>query len=89
MTRTEVLSKAKQCICVERESSYGNAADNFAVIAWLWSAYKGVPFDPVDVPIMMTLLKIGRISTGKNKDDNYVDAIGYVALAAEISDSKE
>lgn len=33
----------------------------------------------------MALLKIGRITTGNAKEDNYVDACGYMACAAEIA----
>ena len=33
---------------------------------------------------MMTLFKIARITTGKHKDDNFVDLAGYAASAAEL-----
>lgn len=40
---------------------------------------------PADVCVMMALLKIARIQTGRYKADSYVDACGYLALAGEIS----
>lgn len=38
-----------------------------------------------DQAIEMALMKIGRIATGKLKDDNYDDLIGYTTLAKEVS----
>ena len=40
---------------------------------------------PEDALVMMALVKIGRMSTGQVKDDTYVDAAGYIALAGEIA----
>lgn len=34
--------------------------------------------------VMMALLKIARIKTGKHKDDNFVDLAGYAACACEM-----
>ena len=39
---------------------------------------------PEDVAVMMALLKIARIKTGKFKEDRFVDACGYLACAAEL-----
>lgn len=85
MTRAEILSTAKKMICGERPGEYGVPENNFQCIAALWSAYKGVPFSPLDVAMMMTLLKVGRIRTGTAKEDSFVDAAGYVACGGEIA----
>jgi hypothetical protein len=63
----------------QREKEYGAVENNFACIAELWSAYKGVDFAPLDVAMMMTLLKLGRIKTGTAKNDSFIDAAGYIA----------
>ena len=60
--------------------------DNFAIIAGLWSEYLGdVMLEAEDVAIMMILLKIARMQTGKFKPDNYIDIAGYAACAAEVA----
>ena len=72
-------------MCGQREQDYGSPEDNFAKIAKFWSAYKGVEFSPLDVSMMMALLKVARISTGTGTEDSFVDLAGYVACGAEIA----
>lgn len=84
-TRAEILDAAKAIVTGDREKQYGSPEDNFDVIARLWSAYAGREFAPVDVAMMMTLLKVARIMTGTFKGDSYIDACGYLACAAEIA----
>lgn len=84
-TRAEILDAAKAIVTGEREKQYGSPEDNFDVIARLWSTYAGHSFTPVDVAMMMTLLKVARIKTGHYKADSYIDACGYLACAAEIA----
>ena len=83
MTRAEILSKAKETVCTDRNSQYGEPEDNFSLIAEYWSVYTGNKMQAKDVAIMMCLLKIARMRGG-NKDDNYIDGIGYLACGAEI-----
>ena len=56
----------------------------------LWSVYlcaRGMehPLSAADVGAMMALFKLGRIATGGNKADNFIDLAGYAACAGEIS----
>lgn len=88
MTRKETLNQAEQAVCGDRQQSYGSPEDNFKLIANLWGLYTGYALDAQDVAVMMILLKIARISTGTNKDDNWVDIAGYAACGAEVN-SKE
>ena len=84
-TREKVLDRAKACVCGGRQEDYGTPGDNFGLIARLWNTYLGDCLtDAHDVAIMMALLKIARIKTGRGKMDNYVDLAGYAACAAEI-----
>lgn len=85
MTRTEVLETANKMVTGQREKEYGAVENNFACIAELWSAYKDVDITPLDVAMMMTLLKLGRIKTGTAKNDSFVDAAGYIACGGEIA----
>lgn len=84
MTREQILEAAKKCVCGDREEDYGSPEQNFQTIAALWTAYKHVTFDPVDVAMMLALLKIGRVSSGRVKDDNAIDLAGYAACAGEL-----
>lgn len=84
MTRSDILDKAKDCVCRQREQEYGTPEDNFSMIAAFWSIYKGVTFSADDVAVMMALLKIGRIKTGTATDDCFIDLAGYAACGGEI-----
>lgn len=88
MKRKEILDRAEKCVCRNREQEYGSPEDNFQCIANLWGAYKGVEFSPLDVSMMMALLKIARIKTGTATDDSFVDLAGYAACGGEIAESK-
>lgn len=85
MTRAEILDKAKECVCGQREQDYGKPEDNFATIAALWGAYKDTEFSAEDVSVMMALMKIARIKTGTSTDDCFVDLAGYAACGGEIA----
>lgn len=37
VTRADILDKAKQCVCQDRDNQYGSPEDNFRIIAALWS----------------------------------------------------
>ena len=93
MTRSEILDKAKQCVCGQREQDYGSPESNFQIIANLWNDYLGfVDHDyditPTDVAMMMALLKIARIKNGGGTGDSFVDLAGYAACGGELrSDS--
>lgn len=85
MKRKETLEKAIACVCGQREQDYGSPEDNFRIIAQLWTAYTGYPFDSKDVAMMMALLKIARIASGTATEDSFVDLAGYAACGAEIA----
>lgn len=91
MTRKEILETAAACVCGQREEDYGSPENNFKTIALLWGIYlqaahpgSYIPIlSPKDVAIMMALLKIARIASGKSAD-SFVDLAGYAACAGEI-----
>lgn len=87
--RAEILHEAEKCICGQREQDYGSPEDNFATIADFWSDYKHITFTPVDVAMMMCLLKIARIRNGGGTGDSFVDLAGYAACAGEIHDKQQ
>ena len=85
MTRAEILDEAKKCVTGHREEDYGKVEDNFGLIADLWSEYLGMGVAPVDVAMMMCMLKIARIRNGGGSGDSFVDLAGYAACAGELS----
>lgn len=96
MNRKEILEKATECVCGQREQDYGRPEDNFKTIGLLWGIYlkaahpdrtKEFPLNcitPKDVAIMMSLLKTARIAIG-GSEDSFVDLAGYAACAGEIA----
>lgn len=89
MTREEILNKAKQCVCGQREQDYGTPESNFQLIADLWQVYLGADISPTDVAMMMALLKIARIKNGGGTGDSFVDLAGYAACGGEINSCKQ
>lgn len=88
-TRAMILRKAEKCVCGQREEDYGTPEDNFYKISKLWNAYLGDNVtDEHDVAMMMAMLKIARIRTGRSTEDSYIDAAGYIALGGEIAANK-
>lgn len=88
MLKGECLLKAHKTINEDRQDQYGNPEDNFNLIAEFWNIYLDGKYPNVfplmigqDVAMMMSLLKVARIATGKYHPDNYVDIYGYAALA--------
>lgn len=88
--RGRVLLDALKVINGERQNSYGNPEDNFAIIAEMWSTYLAGRYNAEfylkaqDVALMMTLLKVARVSTGTASKDSFIDAAGYIGLAADM-----
>ena len=80
------MMQADKCVNGQREQDYGTPEQNFQIIADLWSAYKGVSFSPVDVAMMMSLLKIARIKSGGGTGDSFVDLAGYAACGGELAE---
>lgn len=86
MNRPEILDTAKKCVCGQREQDYGSPENNFERIAALWNAYLGAQtVDAVDVAMLLALLKVARIKTGRGTEDSFVDLAGYAACAGEIA----
>lgn len=91
-SRSDILDRAKKCVCGQREQDYGTPESNFQLIADLWNDYlkkerlgrsKAV-VDAVDVSMMMALMKIARIRNGGGSGDSFVDLAGYAACGGEI-----
>lgn len=84
MIREQILETAIKTVCQDRQDRYGAVENNFQMIADFWSTYLNVSVTAVDVAMMMGMLKIARIRTGKFTQDNFVDLAGYAACGAEV-----
>ena len=87
--RTQIINEAAVLINGDREHEYGTPADNFQRVADLWYAFDDSKIEPWQVCIKLALLKIGRLGGPKPSRDSFVDAVGYIALAAELSMQSE
>jgi len=89
MTRSEILSRAAELTCKEREAEYGSPENSFKLIAKFWTEYLAWEIDAQDVAAMMILLKVARQITGNGKLDNWVDIAGYAACGGEMEEEME
>ena len=87
--REECLRAACEIVNGARNQTYGDVEDNFQKIANLWSCYLGFGVGPIDVAMMMVLLKVARVSTGTTHLDNFVDVAGYAACAYEMGNDRD
>jgi Domain of unknown function (DUF6378) len=85
MQATDICRRAIDLIAGDRAGQNGDALAVHTNIAVLWSAFLGIPIAARDVALMMVLLKVARSKTGAFNIDDYVDAAGYAAIAAEVA----
>jgi hypothetical protein len=85
MNAAEIARHAADLVSGDRNASHGEAHVNFENIRALWSAYLDRELTAVDVALMMVLLKVARTKAGRHNPDDYVDAVGYAALAGELA----
>ena len=83
--RTALLKEANELINGDRHKDYGDASDNFRRIAAGWSEIVGKEIKPHEVALMMDWLKTCRLITSPDKEDSWVDKIGYGALGGELA----
>lgn len=86
MKASTVLATAATLISEDRHETHGDAKLVFGLTAQFWSAYLGVTVTPTDVCQLNSLQKKARSKYGKRNDDDFIDDVGYTALASELSD---
>lgn len=90
----KTLKTALELTGGDRAKQHGDKRQNHQNIADLWNAYfadkliksPSEPFAPIDVAIMMILVKVARTKSGTFNLDNFVDIAGYAGVAAECAD---
>jgi len=83
-TRRAVLKTAGDLIDGDRARDYGDAFEMHKRIASGWSQILGVDVRAHEVALCMAWLKMSRIVESPSHADSYIDAVAYMALAAEI-----
>jgi hypothetical protein len=81
--------EAADLISDSREEQHGNKHSNFENIAILWNAWLRLidyrELTPSDVATLMSLMKKARTETGLFNEDDFVDDVGYTAIAGELA----
>ncbi|MGE0424948.1 MAG: DUF6378 domain-containing protein [Reyranellaceae bacterium] len=84
MSGETLLQEAAATIANRRET-YGEPADNLAVIARRWSITLGHPVTPAQVALCMIDVKLARLSRDPEHLDSMIDVAGYAAVLREVS----
>lgn len=78
----DILEEALRISSGDRQNAYGPPDQDFARTAKIWSALKGVEFEPREVALFMIALKLSR-ETHQRKRDNWVDIAGYARCGSK------
>ena len=83
MKRAEILKKAESLVNGPRAKDYGNAYENHARIAKLWSVILQKDITVPQVYQCMIALKLARLVETPDHEDSWIDICGYGALGGE------
>lgn len=97
MNASDFCQTAASLVAGDRARTHGDKLINHDNIAQLWTAWlraRGLIareswLSAHDAAAMMALLKLARTLTGSLNKDDYVDGIGYIAIAGEIAERCE
>lgn len=93
-TAKQTLYEASRLILNDRNQQYGTPCHSFQLIADFWTVYlhgrgvlyAGCQITPLDVAMLMDLLKTSRAVTSDFKSaDSFIDKAGYAGLAAGLA----
>lgn len=87
--REAVLDDAKQAVCSDRNTEYGEPIDNFgrwagACHALGYRGPRGRDLKPHDLAVIMGLGKLSRSVQSPGKADTWTDLAGYAAVGYEL-----
>ena len=90
--RDYFLAEAQKLIKGPRAKDYGPVKKNHPRIADIWTILLDKklkePITPEEVVACMVGVKTARLAEDINKDDSWIDIIGYAALGGEIINDK-
>jgi len=88
MKGKDLLDVASELVYGDRAAQYGDAGKHFRDVADAFYALTKTVIQTSDIPLLMVLIKLSR-QEHKRKDDNIIDAMGYLAIMADISEPKQ
>ncbi len=87
--REKLLNEAIHVVTLSRNLEYGVPENSFQLIANYWNVYLnakyGITLTVTDVPLMMALMKLARLTTNPQHRDSTVDVAGYMGCLAELN----
>jgi hypothetical protein len=78
-----LLTAAK--IVDDRSKQYGSPDACFEIIARIATATMGEEYTPYDIAMILHCVKLGRMQEKRAYEDNYVDAMNYLAFAGQFA----
>lgn len=94
MDRSDLLKQAEALINGDRASDYGSARSNFCRIKQGWNIIIQAALtthgeiNEGHVALMMSWVKIARLSQSIDHEDSWADLAGYAALGSELAPPK-
>jgi len=88
MDREKILADAAALITGDRNSTHGDAHENFERIAVGWTEILRCEVKAHEVGLCMAWVKIARTVSSPTLIDHYKDGAGYMALAGEIATAR-
>ena len=86
--RERLLQEAIAIVTNDRNTTYGEPEDAFQLIADYWNTYLQAKYEirleTADVPLLMALMKLARLTRNPHHHDSMVDVAGYMACLAEV-----
>jgi len=67
-----------------RKATYGDRVKNMEAVAAMWSALKGVHFEPWEIPLLMSAVKMHRIFQSPDYGDSVDDVDGWMQMFREV-----
>ena len=90
--RKDIIKEIEKCVCKDRQNTYGDAEDNFEVIAKLINVMLDKklyePLSALDIAKINICIKMSRTITSPAHLDNWIDLGGYAVCGGGIVMSK-
>jgi hypothetical protein len=81
--KQSLINAAK--IIDERAQQYGAPDTCFEKISRIATAVTGEAYTEYDIALIMHCVKLGRMLENRKYEDNYIDAINYLAFAGQFA----
>ena len=82
----DALKSAQDIVRGDRNDEYGSFEQMMVRTAQVWTGILDHEVQPAEVAMCMAGLKLVRMQQNPDKEDSFVDALGYTAMAADILD---